>query len=127
MIAIGNSTSGNSNSIIEQKYIERILNQDAASIIEDQNRVLARYNPTTKQNIISKRRFTVKGSNNLEFTHAMGQRFIDMKRIRGQKTKVVPVHNKIIYTHFNNIINQLAFGLTDDVRQMIAKEYNIQL
>ncbi|TXE18632.1 hypothetical protein ES692_06195 [Psychroserpens burtonensis] len=127
MNVIGKGSSGNSNSIIEQKYIERVLSREAASIIEDQNRVLARFNPSGKQSIISKRRYTIKGSTNLEFTHAMSQRFIDMRRLRGQKKTPIPIHNKIIYTHFNNIINQMAFGLTDDIRQMIAKEYNIEL
>lgn len=127
MNVIGNSQAANANNIIEQKYIERILNKEAKSIIASQNRILAKYNPAQKDHIISKRRFTVKGSNNLEFVHAMSQRFIDMKRLRGAKKKAIPVHNQIIYTHFNNIINQLAFGLTDDIRQMIAKEYNLEI
>ena len=114
------------NNIIEQKYIDRVLKQEANNIVNAQNRVLSRYDPSSKNLIISKRRFTVNG-NNLEFVHSLQQRFIDMKRIRGRDKLSIPIHNKVFYGHFNNIINKLAFGLTDDVKELIAQEHNIKL
>lgn len=121
-----NPIPGNSAKFIEQKYIERVLNQEASNIFEAQNRVLARFNPKSINKIRSNRRFTVKGTS-LEVTHTKLQRFIDMKNIRGQKRNPIPVHNKVVYTHFNQIINRLAFGLTDDVKQLLAGEHNIHL
>lgn len=111
---------------IEQKYIERVLNQEASNIFEAQNRVLARFNPKSIDRIKNNRRFTVTGTT-LEITHTKLQRFIDMKNVRGQKRKSIPNHNRVIYGHFNNIINRLAFGLTNDVKQLLVQEHNIQL
>jgi hypothetical protein len=50
-----------------------------------------------------------------------------MKRIKGKGQKPVPVHNKIIWGHFNNIIFKLAYGFTEDVKQSIARNYQIEL
>ncbi|WP_044403413.1 hypothetical protein [Lacinutrix sp. Hel_I_90] len=124
MEIIGNSTNAK---IIEQKYIDRVLKDEARNIFKAQKQLTERSkaSPETKKLINSKRRFQVSNSS-LEGSHAMLQRFIDMRNIRGLKRKPIPVHNKIIYYHFNSIINKLAFGLTDDVRNLIAKEYKIE-
>lgn len=116
-------TSGNK--AIESRYIQRVLNQEAANIFTSQDRVLSRFDTSQAALIKSKRSYKVNGSS-LEVTHAMVQRFIDMRNIRGAKRKPIPNHNKVIYTHFNYIINKLAFGLTQDVKNLIAKEYQIE-
>lgn len=126
MSAIGNSRTQSGNSIIQTKFMERILQQEAQNIIQEQNRVISRFKTSQEDLIKSKRKFTVSGGN-LEFTHAMAQRFIDMKRIRGKKKVSIPIHNTILYSHFNNIINRVAVELTEDFKQLIAQEHNINL
>lgn len=121
------STSANSNTLIQQKFIERILKEEATSILEEQDRLLARRSVSESNIIKQKRSKPIVTSNNLEITHAKLQRFIDMKRIRGRKQKNLPIHNKIIYGHFNNIVRRLAFDLTEDVKRLIAQEHQIQL
>lgn len=111
---------------IEQQYINRVLNQHPKNIMQAQNKVLARFQPESINHIKRLRRFNVSG-NTLTATHAKQQRFIDMKNIRGNKRNPIPVHNKVVYSHFNAIINQLAFGLTNDVKQLLAQQHNITL
>lgn len=121
-----NSSVLTANSIITDIFITRVLQDEAKSIVEAQNRVLNAKNPKSKDLIIASRTYHVS-QNSLEFTHALQQRFIDMKRIGGRKKKPVPLHNKVLYGHLNNIIAQLKFGFTDDVKNLIANEYNIHL
>lgn len=118
--------TAHANNIIEQKYIQSVLNQEAESIFTEQKLVVDRSGTSTKDIILQKRRFAVTGTT-LEVEHAIVQRFIDMKYISGHKRKAIPVHNKVIYNHFNSIINQLAFGFTDSVRALIAQEHKIQI
>lgn len=121
---VTNNYSGNN--LIKEKYIQRVLKQEATNIVQAQNRVASRYNLSGDNALKQKRSFTVTGTK-MEMTHAKHQRFIDMKRLRGRKQKPVPIHNKVIYGHFNNIINKLAYGLTQDVVNLIAQEHKIEL
>jgi hypothetical protein len=123
-VATNNALSGNN--LIKDTYIQHVLQQSAKDIIVAQDRVLSAANPKNKNNIIASRRYSVSGTT-LDFAHAMSQRFIDMRRISGAKKKAIPVHNKVIYKEFSNIIAQLKFGLTDDVKNLIANQYNINM
>ena len=125
MEVISNANTLSGNNILTTKFIERVLNDEAKNIVAAQNKVLNARNSNSKNLIISSRTYQVS-QGSLEFTHAMQQRFIDMKRLGGRKKKPVQVHNKILYAHFNNIIASLKFGFTDDVKNLIANEYNIQ-
>lgn len=126
MNVIGQASGNTTNNIIEQKYIARVLTDEASNMYTAQNRILAKFKPNSTDIILSKRSFQVQGTTGV-FTHAMVQRFVDMKYIRGRSKLAIPVHNKILYGHFNNIIYRLSFGLTDDIKAMIAKEYNIEM
>ena len=111
---------------IEQKYIQRVLNKEATNIFKAQEKVVSRFQASGAATINAKRRFVVSGST-LDVTHSILQRFIDMKYLRGNRKRVIPVHNKVIYGHFNNIINKLAFGLTDDVKALLSQPINTEL
>lgn len=126
MPAVQRLNQGNNAKRIEQKYIDRVLQEEATNILRAQDRIISRYRATEKVPELGRRRFSVSGGK-AEFTHPLRQRFIDMKYRKGVRQKEIPVHNKIVYAHFNNIINKLAFGLTDDVRELIANELDIQL
>ncbi|WP_422105592.1 hypothetical protein [Winogradskyella sp.] len=123
-VATNNALSGRN--LITNIYIQRVLGQSAKDIIEAQNRVLSSANPKEKKNIIASRRYVVSGTQ-LNFTHSKQQRFIDMRRVAGRKRKSIPLHNKVIYKEFSNIIAQIKFGLTEDVQYLIANEYNLHM
>lgn len=118
--------SRNNKKFIEEKYIERVLKDESTEIFRAQERVISRFNVTKSIPEITQRKFSVIGTR-MEFTHPIRQRFIDMRRIRGGRQRPVPIHNKVIYNHFNGIINKLAYGFIDAIKEAIGNEYNIQL
>lgn len=126
MAAIDILQQRNAKKIVEQKYIDRVLATEARNMFREQNKVAARFNVRSKVPEINRRRFTVSGGR-LVVTHPIRQRFIDMKTIRGQRQRAIQIHNKIVYTHFNYIVNQMAYGFTQDVQNLIAQDLKIQL
>ncbi|NQY31276.1 MAG: hypothetical protein HRT69_17640 [Flavobacteriaceae bacterium] len=110
--------------IIEQRYIDRVLQESATDIFRAQDKAIARFSGSGLDDIKANRSFKVT-TNNIEFTHSLRQRFVDMRRVRGVKQKAVQLHNKVIYTHFNGIIRKLAYGFTQDIKNEIAQELNI--
>lgn len=126
MSALTELQSRNNKRIIEQKYIDRVLREEADNIFAAQDRLISRHNLTSKIPEINRRRFTVK-TNVLEVVHPLRERFIDMRRTRGIKGRTVPLHNKVIFGHFNNIVYRIAFGFTEDIKNEIANHYQIQL
>ena len=95
-------------------------------MLRAQDKVISRYNVRKMIPEITRRRISVSG-NRLTVTHPIRQRFIDMKTIRGQRQRAVQLHNKILYTHFNSIVGRLAYGFTEDVKNLIAKDLKIHL
>ncbi len=125
MSAIDTLKSRNNKRIIENHYISRVLKEEASNIAESQDRIISRFSVMdTIPEIKRSRSFVVVG-NELQATHALQQRFIDMRRRGGLAQKSVPIHNKIIYSHFNSLIRKLAYGFTQDIRTQIANEFNI--
>lgn len=112
--------------IIEQKYIEQVLNEEAINIRSAQDAIFTDHKNTDVGLIKSKRAFSVSNST-LTYRHHIRQRFNDMRFIKGKSQKPIPTHNKIIWGHFNNIIFKMAYGFTHDVKLAITKRYNINL
>lgn len=110
--------------IIEQKYIQQVLQEEAANIQSAQDEIFTNRNiPSIIRNA---RTFTVSNSV-LTHKHDIRQRFDDMKRVRYGKQKPTKAHNKVIWGHYNNIIFKLEYGLIQDVKNQIATQYNIEL
>jgi len=119
-----NKLQSRNKSIIERRYIDNVLRDELENIEQSQNRLFGNFG-FQSQDIRSKRSFIV--TNNIgEFTYLMKERFIDMKRLRGKTKKSYPIHNSVIMSHFSNIINKFHFGLTQDVRNSIANDLNIE-
>lgn len=121
-----NGSNNNISHAIEDKYIQRILKQEASNIFSAQERILNKFNSSSKKTILEKRSFLISGTS-LVISHSKLQRFIDMKNVRGRQRKPIPNHNAVIYGHLNSIINRISFGLTDDVRELISNDYNLEL
>jgi len=111
--------------IIERRYIDNVLRETLQGIEETQDRAFNNFN--FKSQDIRNRRTFVVANNEAEFTHLVKTRFIDMKRINGKVKKRYPIHNNIIMGYYNSLINKLHFGLTQDVRNSIANELNIEV
>ena len=94
---------------------------------EAQNRVLSNASDEKRIDLVRYSRSFSVSENALKHEHNIQQRFIDMKRTRYGKQKALPVHNSIIYTHWNRIIYRLSNDLTSAVRAQLAKDLKIEL
>lgn len=110
--------------VIKQKFIHSVLIEEAINIEESQDRVINNYSVS---NVIKESRTFAVTNNSISHRHSIRQRFIDMRRIRKGKQKPIPIHNKIIWGHLNSIIFKLAYGFTEDIKNTISKQYNIEL
>lgn len=110
--------------IIEQKYIETVLKEAAADIEQLQDERFSSRNISSV--IRNARSFSVQ-NNRLTHKHNIRQRFDDMRRIRSKKSTSTKAHNKVIWGNLNTIIFKLAFGFTQDIRNTIANQYNIEI
>ena len=118
--------SRNNVKAIEAKFTQRMLEAEAETVIAEQRRVVNRYKVEREIPEILRTRYQVT-TNKLVFIHPIRQRFIDMKRIKGERQKSVPIHNKVLYSSFNRLVSSMAFGLTDDIREMLSSEFKIPI
>jgi hypothetical protein len=108
-----------SDQILEGRFIRRVL-QDTAKDIDQAQRSYISGRGFENSDWNTKRGFTVS-QNELGYTHLKKHRFVDMKTRMSTKgiirKKSHPVHNKIIWGHYNNIIKELHFGFTNAVKK----------
>lgn len=61
----------------------------------------------------------------LEYSQLKKHRFVDMKTRNTKKGKIRkkahPVHNKILYGHYNNIIRELSVGFTEAIKEQLRE------
>ncbi len=108
-----------SNDILESRFIRRVLKDTGADINKAQERYM-NSRGFENNDWFSRRGFLVSDST-LAYTHLKKHRFVDMKTRNGKKgvkrKKNHPIHNRIIYGHYNNVIKELHFGFTEAIKQ----------
>ncbi|WP_378186897.1 hypothetical protein ACE939_00930 [Aquimarina sp. W85] len=111
--------------IIKDHYIRQVLTDAAEEIFDKQSRVISNAN-SDYSDLLNNRSYSVT-SGNLTLVHALRERFVDMKRIRGEAQRSLNVHNTIIWSQFNVVVGKLRYGFTHDIRKAIAAQYKIEL
>lgn len=111
-----------SDQILEGRFIRRVL-QDTSKDIDQAQRKLISGRGFSSEDWNSARGFTIS-TDTLEYTHLKKHRFVDMKfRTSGLgklKKKSHPIHNRIIWGHYNNVIKELHFGFTHAVKEELG-------
>jgi type II secretory pathway component PulJ len=114
-----------SDAILEGRFIRRVMQTTATDIDQAQTAYMSSRGFET-ENWYSGRGF-VSSTDGLEISHLKKHRFVDMKNRNTKNGKVRkkqhPVHNRIIWGHYNNIIKELHFGFTHAVQEELR---NIQ-
>lgn len=105
--------------ILKGRFIKRVFAETAKDIDKAQSKYISGHGFS---NPIFQDREFVADNNSLQYTHAKALRFVDMKtRQSKQKGKVRkkahPIHNKIIYGNYNNIVKELSFGFTQAIKE----------
>jgi hypothetical protein len=108
-----------SEQILQDRFIRKTL-RDVAVDIDKAQRSVMNSRGFENDDWYNGRDFIVS-NNTLDHTHYKKQRFVDMKTRNTRNGKVRkkshPVHNKIIWGHYNNIIKELHFGFTHAVQE----------
>ncbi len=112
-----------SDSILEGRFIRKVM-QSTGTDIEHAQKAYMSSRGFESDNWYSGRGF-VATTNSLEISHLKKHRFVDMKIRNTPKGKVRkkqhPVHNRIIWGHYNNVIKELHFGFTHAVQEELRK------
>ena len=124
MGAIESLKANNAKNFIVNKYIDQVLEEGAERIFERQEEAAGRSSEDLND-LLSRRSYQVTNKT-LSLSHVLGERFKDMKpRYKGQKQ--TKIHNTQIWSEFNVIASKLAYGFTQTAKQLIAKQYNIEI
>lgn len=113
---------------IELAFIEQILKAEgkainASTLRAIRKHILFKYGRT---GLLENGNTESVSNNTLTLTHPIHKRFLDMKARQrdGQlRKKKYPIHNKIIFGHYNEIAYKLMYGLTEEVAQGIKDNF----
>jgi len=112
-----------SQQILERRFIRRVLKDTSKDIDKGQSKYMSGRG-FENNDWYSGRSFQVT-ENELGYTHLKKHRFNDMKFRTSKKgknrRKSHPIHNKIIWGHYNNVIKELHFGFTNAVKEELRK------
>lgn len=134
-------------SLLEKKFISKVLNEEGKEIINSQTKVIAKSGRLFDTGFMSNNRFfNVSGSNNhngdlrISFPHYL--RFHDMKKrntkqsafavfsatkSRSKRKKQYHLYNRIVFGRMNAIISQMQFGFTEEMKNELSGELNIHV
>lgn len=112
---------------IFRAFAERTLKEHAEKMKQAQDRKMAGFSSAfwdTQRSIIT-------NAQSLILKHPLPERFVDMKTraVDGVKKpkKHHEVHNRIIMGHYNGIMRDLTYGLTENVKAQIRAEFEGQI
>ena len=109
-----------SEDILRGRFIRKVFAEAAREIDADQRKYMTAHG--FRGSHWQQRTFNVT-DNQLDYEHLKVHRFVDMRTRTtdggAKKKKSHPIHNRIIFGHYNNIIRELKFGYTDEVKNML--------
>jgi hypothetical protein len=109
--------------VLKGKFIKRVFEDSIKDIDKAQVAYMGAHN-FVNENWYSGRSF-IASDTALDYTQMLRHRFVDMKTRNSKKGKLRkkahPIHNKIIYGHYNNIIKELAYGFTEAAKEGIRQ------
>lgn len=109
--------------IIKARFITKVLRSTGADVKKAQDKYFSSRG-FNMGNGWNDRSFTVT-DNVLDYQHLSKHRFVDMKtrEVKGQKKskKSHKIHNRIFWGNYNNLIRELSFGFTEEIKQDLRK------
>lgn len=109
--------------VLEGRFIRKVLGEASKDIDQAQRKYMSSRG-FENNDWYNARGFSVSDTT-MDYTHLKKHRFVDMKYRNTKKGKVKrkahPIHNKIIYGHYNNIVKELHFGFVESVKQEMRK------
>lgn len=104
--------------ILQGRFVKRVFQETAISIDKD---VSATMSKRGFQSPEWERRTFQTSDTVLAYQHLIKNRFVDIRtrntKDGKRKKKSHPVHNRIIFGHYGEVIKELSFGFTEAVRE----------
>gem|GEM_PF-6674464 len=129
--------------MLEQRYIDKILNQEGKAIWKAQKAAISKYGLKRHSGQLQdKLNYAVEGSTDkysgdLQLTLIKYMRFLDMKKklvgTKREDGKLVKrrrqyhIYNRIVFGHFNEIYTHLAYGFTQEVKAQLRADLDIPI
>jgi len=111
------------NEVLEGRFIKRVMSEESQDINLAQIKYMDSHG-FSNQDWRTGRSF-VASETALEYSQLLKVRFVDMKSISAgmakHKKKSHPIHNRIVYGHYNNIIREMKYGFTDAVKEELRQ------
>jgi len=131
MDLIHSRTQKNNNDLLEKRFIGLILEEESEQFNQEQIKLMNARGFSSPA-FYNNRGFQVLEDHKLQYTHPTELRFIDMKSRTSKsgeksKKKSHPVHNKPLYGMVNNVLRRLQFEFTEKMKQMLVKNYDINV
>ncbi len=115
--------SDTADDILQGRFIRRVFTETAKDIEQAQTKQMSARG-FENDNWYSGRSFNVT-DNSLDAIHLKKHRFVDMRTINGKEGKKPkknhPIHNRIMWGHYNNVIREMAFGFTEAVKAQLRE------
>ena len=109
--------------ILKGLFIQQQLREESKDIKQAQTSLMSSRGFNSPE-FYDGRSFSVS-DNKMTYTHLTKHRFVDMKTRNTSKGKVKknshPIHNRILFGHFNNIIKRMSFGYTQAVKEQMQE------
>lgn len=110
-----------SDEILQGKFIRSKLKEVAQEIDKSQKKAISGFKSSFWHNNV----FNVS-DNQMTLLHDNRERFVDMRTRLGKsgnrnKKKNHPIHNKIIWSQYNYLTRQLAYGYTEAVKEELRQ------
>ena len=113
----------NADDILQGRFIRRVA-ADIGKEIDKAQRSKMSERGFDSNDWYSERGFTATETG-LEYTHLKKHRFVDMKtrtsKTGKHKKKNHPIHNRIVWGFYNQMIKELHFGFTDAVKAQLRE------
>lgn len=121
MDLLAQRSGGNKDSILQERFIQKVLSEEAQDMDTEIMKVMMSRG-FTDSSLLTGKNFNVNNGV-LAYNHLQRHRFIDMntRNTKSGKIKKVshPIHNRILFGFANNIVRRLSFEFTDRTKQLL--------
>lgn len=115
---------------VRARFVGEVLDAAGDRLLSSQERAVRRSVKLHTGRILSARDIVVSGGAEMDgkliYTHTAYERFLDMRRLGGQKksSKRRRIHNRFVFGAYSGIAERLMYGLTEEVSDLIRSRLN---
>ncbi len=111
------------NEILKGRFVRKVLQENARDLDQATFKKMKERGFKTPD-FFTGRTFSVSDIE-MKYEHFAKHRFVDMRtrETKGtrKKKKSHPIHNRIVWGHYNNVVRELAFGFTQEIKNELSK------